>query len=74
MEHLIGHPNLEFLVLWNTDVTDTGLLRLAKLESLVTLQVDGTKITKRGLEAFRRQRPWVEVSPSPEGMPREPSL
>ena len=48
---------MEDIFLKDSDLTDEGLRQLERLDPFVTLYVQGTKVTKAGIEAFLRRRP-----------------
>ena len=55
------NPDLEFLHLGSTGVTDTGITQLQPLKSLADLRVTRTAVTPKGAEQFRQKRPGVAV-------------
>ncbi len=62
---------------YETQLTDAGLMEVAKLENLsfigITLPGDGdSTVTEKGLEAFRKARPKVEVRTNRPKTPHPP--
>jgi len=59
-------PNLEFaeaLELNNTAISDEGLMFLEEITTLWRLQLDGTQVTRQGVERIRKSLPpTVELS------------
>jgi Leucine-rich repeat (LRR) protein len=60
LKELQGVTNLRRLILQNTQITDAGLKELQGL-TLVTLQVDGTRVTHTGGEAFIAAHPGLII-------------
>ena len=52
-----NHPGLRQLNLSNTPLTDAGLAKLAALTKLQTLNVRDSKVTRAGVEAFKKAVP-----------------
>jgi hypothetical protein len=65
VKHLQGHPELEWLDLSRTAVSDEGLKALTELSGLTTLFVLSTEVTPSGADAFRAKRPDVTLRYSP---------
>jgi len=60
LQFLSQLPALEYLGLDDTPITDTGLLELANLKSLKTVDV-GSHVTDEGIQKLRRMRPDLLV-------------
>ncbi|MCI0558493.1 MAG: leucine-rich repeat domain-containing protein [Nitrososphaera sp.] len=52
---------LEWLVLRNTKMTDTGLSELSNLKKLERLDIEGSTVTEAGVERFRRQNSAIPI-------------
>lgn len=59
---LATSPSIQVLLLNRTEVSDAELLRIAEIKSLKRIEVRDTKVTQRGVDAFSRTRPEVEIS------------
>jgi len=53
-------PNLEWLNLHNTEVTDEGLLKLKTLSKLEKVYLWNSKATPEGAEALKKEIPELE--------------
>jgi hypothetical protein len=59
-------PNLEIVRLYETNVTDAGLLHLARQHPyLTTVEVTGGKITRDGVKKIQMERPGVAINYHP---------
>jgi hypothetical protein len=54
-------PNVRRVVVIGGEVSDDGLRRLSKLNRLESVQIEGTKITVEGAQAFAASRPGCRV-------------
>ena len=62
LEVLAEWPTVRFLNLnANVEITDAGFEHLEKIASLTTLLLEGTSVTKEGVEEFKKKRPDVNV-------------
>ena len=52
---------LEKLYLEKTQITDAGLLELAKMQQLRALRLHGTKVTAAGLAELQKALPNCEI-------------
>jgi len=59
--YLTAHPSVANLDLRESNVTDISIDRLVEKEQLRTLSVQGTPVTKKRVEQFRKQHDRVEV-------------
>jgi hypothetical protein len=55
-------PNLEKIQLYDTKVTDAGLMHLTRHARLASLDITGRSVTTEGVAAFQRARPTVRVT------------
>ncbi|HEX7377721.1 MAG TPA: hypothetical protein VF278_11445, partial [Pirellulales bacterium] len=67
---LANQTYLRGVGLWQSDLTDAGLEHLKHLPALTSLDVGGTKVTRAGVEAFKKQRPdctikWIAPTAPP---------
>lgn len=60
--HLAEHQQIRGLTLDQSDLSDVGLARLARLEGLHHLVVRGTKVTADGIARFRRANPDCRIA------------
>ena len=67
LEHLKGLPDLEWLELYDTQVTDDGLEHLKGLTKLEYLDLYRTHVTSQGVQELQEALPNCEIlwSPSP---------
>jgi hypothetical protein len=54
-------PTIEWLALFDTKLTDEGLMYLGAIRDLGRLDVEGTLVTKAGVKKFRQLRPDVDL-------------
>ncbi|MGC3971259.1 MAG: hypothetical protein QM775_29130 [Pirellulales bacterium] len=54
-------PNLRFLHLIGTNITDAGLKHLVGLKKLEELEVRGTAVSDEGLHRLRKALPTLRV-------------
>ena len=59
--HLEGLTNLKKLYLWDTQVTDAGLVHLVGLTNLKWLYLYGTQVTDAGLAELRKALPNCDI-------------
>jgi Leucine-rich repeat (LRR) protein len=55
-------PELQYLLLDNDAITDTGLEHLARISKLKHLHVSGTKASEEGIAKLKRKLPALEVN------------
>ena len=63
MKHVAALGKLRNLDLRQTRVTNAGLAKLADLRELRFVNVDGTQVTRDGLEQLRQAIPNLKTSP-----------
>ena len=60
--HLKGLTKLSYLVLRNNaQITDAGLVHLEGLTKLSELNVDGTRVTKKGMKSMQQALPGLKI-------------
>ena len=62
MAHLKSLPNLEYLNLYGTNISDTGLQELTDLKNLKKIYLWRTKVTEEGIPQLRAARPELEIN------------
>ncbi len=63
VEHLLKFSQLRKAVLWHSQLTDAGLLRLAELPRLESLDVRFSKsLSKTGIDRFQERKPTCKVA------------
>ena len=58
---LAPFEKLEWLVLFDCNLTDAGLDELSRLKSLERLDVEGTRVTAQGVARFRKALPKCRI-------------
>ncbi|HEY5315548.1 MAG TPA: hypothetical protein VIK18_23660 [Pirellulales bacterium] len=56
-----GLGEVEWLVLMDTSITDAGLVPLRRLRELQRLDLEGTLVTKAGVDALRKSLPGTKI-------------
>lgn len=55
-------PQLRILHISQTDVTDSGMMYVASLEFIEEIDLSGTKVTSRGVDYLRSERPKTGIT------------
>jgi hypothetical protein len=59
--HLTTMPQLRTLLLSHTAITDVGLTHLGHAKGLWSVELNGSIVTRQGIEALRKRLPNVEI-------------